>query len=86
MSRVEEEAVAAFPSRVLGVELQVFTVEDIDEIGAAHRATRMSALSFLHHRSCQDADIVGSTGHNLFRIHSYECLVSCPQRYEKYMK
>ena len=63
VSRVEEEAVATFPSWVLGVELHVFAVEDVDEVSATHSSAWVSTLCFLHHCCCQDADVVGSTIH-----------------------
>ena len=55
---VEEEAVAAHPCRVGGVVVEIFAVEDVDEVGTAHGTAGVTALGLLDHRSGKDADIV----------------------------
>ena len=61
--RVHEETVTARPRRCIGIEDEELREEDVDEVCAAHGSTWVTALSSLDHASCQDADVVSSTGH-----------------------
>ena len=67
--RIEEEAVAAFPCRVLGVVHQEFGEEHVDEIGATHGAARMTGVGFFNHRSSKYADVVCCAVHKFTVIH-----------------
>lgn len=57
--RIEEEAVAVRIGHVVGIVSQEFGEEDRDEVGAAHRAARVSRFRLFDHRGRQDADVVG---------------------------
>ena len=60
MAGIEEEAVAERIARVVGIVPQELGVENVHEIGSAHRSAGMARLGFLHHRRCENPDIVRS--------------------------
>ena len=61
VARIQEEPVPHVPGRVRGIVAQEFGVKDIDEIGPAHRPSRMPGLGLLDHGGGEDADIVGGS-------------------------
>ena len=46
---IQEETVATFPQRILGVVVQVLAIKYRNEICTAHSTSGMSALGFLYH-------------------------------------
>ena len=58
VTRVEEEAVAAYPGGICGVVVQVLAVEYIDEICATHGAAGVTTLGLFDHRRSQNTDVV----------------------------
>ena len=58
MSGIEEEAVATDPFWIIGVVLQILRIEDIDEVGSAHRTSRVSGLGFFDSRCSENTNVV----------------------------
>ena len=69
VSRVEVEAVAAFPRRAVGVGQQEFRVKHIDEICSTHCAAWMAALCLFHHCGRQNAYVVCRVVHRVNIVH-----------------
>ncbi len=63
MPRIKEEAVARLPCWILGIVLEEFREEYVDEISATHGTARVTALGFLDCCRRKDADVVGSFVH-----------------------
>ena len=61
VARIQEEPVPDMPGRVRGIIAQELGVEDIDEIGPAHRPSRVAGFGLLDHGGGEDADIVGGS-------------------------
>ena len=66
---IEEETVAAHPTGILRIVFQIFTVENIDEVCAAHSATGVAALGFLYGRSSEDTDVIRCVIKNFDIVH-----------------
>ena len=71
MSRIQEEAIATGPLRVLRVKDQILGEEYVYKVRSAHGSARVTAFGFFHHCSGQYSNIVRSLVHQLFVIHSF---------------
>jgi len=58
VARIQEKPVSHMPARIRGIITQELGVENIDEVGAAHRPARMTGFGFFHHGGGKNADIV----------------------------
>ena len=63
MAGIEEETITTLKSHVLGIIFKVLAKKHINEVGATHGTTRMSALSLLDGSCGKDTDIVRSLIH-----------------------
>ena len=68
VARIEEKTVAERVTRVFGIVVQVFRIENVYEIGTAHCAAGMSRLRFLHHGGCEDTDVIRSSCRQVFHL------------------
>ena len=68
VARIEEKTVAERVTRVFGIVVQVFRIENVYEIGTAHCAAGMSRLRFLHHGGCEDTDVIRSSCRQVFHF------------------
>ena len=69
MSGVQEKAVTALPTRILGVIHQKLREEHVDKIGTAHCSAGVAGISFFYHRCGQDTDIVRREIHCSDSVH-----------------
>ena len=66
MAGIEEKAVTLEPRGVGGIEVQIFSVEQIDELGTAHGAAGMAGFCLFHHGGGKDANLIRGRFESLF--------------------
>ena len=78
MSRVEEEAVAAFPLWICRIILKILRIEYIDKVSTSHCATWVTGFCLFYHRSCKDTDVIRSAIHYFYVVHNIlKCGYNC---------